>query len=209
MKRSAVLALLLAALMSSVSIAEEIEADIDQGSGEGRDEAAEMAPQPKTIYKSYDADGKLIFTDERVPGAEPVTIRPANTMPKPKVVPVTPEPPKAEAQYSVSITSPENEQTFQNVSAPIPIQVSVMPTLPKDYRLKVTDNDTEIAKSGAGYQLDYVERGEHRIEAVLLNENGKMVSAAKPVVIFVHRTSVLLGPNADKPDPKPKPKPAR
>ena len=210
MNRSAVLAFLLTALLSAASIAEEFEPDVDQGADERRDEAAEMAPQPKTIYKSYDENGKLIFSDERVPGAEPVTVRPANTMPKPKEMPVVKsEPEEVKVDYSISITSPENEQTYQNVSSPIPIQVSVMPALPKDFRLKVTDNGTEVAKIGGGYQLEYIERGEHRIEAVLLNDNGKAVSEAKPVVIFVHRTSILVGPNVVKPSPKPKPKPAR
>ncbi|MEE4251085.1 MAG: hypothetical protein V2I38_10890 [Alcanivoracaceae bacterium] len=151
------------------------------------DEAA--AEQIQRIYRTVDEEGRPLFTDapdHRAPAKE-VQIREQNTIPM--VVPriVAPEEEKVEEplDYKLAITSPANEETLNNPES-MTISVSVNPPPAKGHVLRILDNGEEVANV-----IEWPERGEHRLVAQVLGQDGKVLAESATVVVYVQRVSIL------------------
>ena len=181
--------------------------------------APEQVPAPesqstvtKKVYKSYDKDGSVKFTDEPVDGSQEIEVRESNRVQfvRPEVKP-SPEDELEQVldikpvSYKVNIAAPGDQSHYHNHAEPIPVRVSVQPELQQGDRIEVTDNGEVISPGeGGGYQLEYPPRGEHRLEARIINSKGNVVAEAEAVTIYIHRASILNRPQA-KPTPKPSP----
>lgn len=184
---------------------------------EEREAAQEQIPAPasqstvtKKVYKSYDRDGSVKFTDEPVDGSQEIEVRESNRVQfvRPEARP-SPEDELEQVleirpvSYKISIVAPGDQSHYHNHAEPIPVRVSLQPELQQGDRLEVTDNDELLTPGDAGgYQLEYPPRGEHRLEARVINSKGNVVAESAPVTIYIHRTSILNNPQA-KPAPKP------
>src|SRR5690606_13442844 len=96
------------------------------------------------IYRMTDGQGRVIFTDSPPPGAaaEEVHQSRPNTLPPPPRQRLenrrANEPqPDAFKGYTLSISAPAHEQTFQNPQEPIAVQVSLTPPLQGEHSLRV------------------------------------------------------------------------
>lgn len=186
---------------------------------EEREAAREQVPAPesqstvtKKVYKSYDKDGSVKFTDEPVDGSQEIEVRESNRVqfvrpearPSPEdeleqVLDVKP------VSYRVGIVAPGDQSHYHNHAEPIPVRLSVQPELQQGDRVEVTDNGEVISADDAGgYRLEYPARGEHRLEARIINSKGNVVAESEAVTIYIHRASALNRPQA-KPTPKPAP----
>src|SRR5690606_32669653 len=130
--------------------------------------AQEQVPAPesqstvtKKVYKSYDKDGSVKFTDEPVDGSQEIEVRESNRVQfvRPEVKP-SPEDALEQVldikpvSYKVNIAAPGDQSHYHNHAEPIPVRVSVQPELQQGDRIEVTDNGEVISPGeGGGYQL--------------------------------------------------------
>lgn len=185
---------------------------------EEREAAQEQIPAPesqsrvtKKVYKSYDKDGSVRFTDEPVDGSQEIEVRESNRVRfvRPEVRP-SPEDELEQVldikpvTYEVSIVSPVDQSHYQNRFEPIPVTVSLQPELQEGDRLEVTDNGEPLVPGeSGGIQLGFLVRGEHRLVARVINSEGKPVAESPPVTVYIHRASAKSRNVAPAPKPTP------
>ncbi|MCG8392990.1 MAG: DUF4124 domain-containing protein [Pseudomonadales bacterium] len=157
----------------------------------------EVEQPPSRIYRVVDENGNVVFTDH--PGkdatSEEVKLKKTNTVPVERV-----EMPEQLLEseeeedgtgapsggYSrLVIDSPEPGETLRNPSEPVPVQVTLTPSLKGDDKLVLFDNGAPQP----AMQLEAPERGAHSLVVKVVGADGqvKMVSAA--VEVFVHRST--------------------
>ncbi len=155
----------------------------------------------KTVYKYYDADGNVVFTDTPVPGAEKIVLPDPQTYssPAPRRVNSLPEMPDTPAgdlsPYSqFKIRSPSPDQTFRNVEDVL-VTLSIMPRLRAGHKVEVLLDGKAIGapKPSPQFALQNVARGTHTVEARILDANGKQVATTGSVTFHMHRASALTG----------------
>lgn len=156
-------------------------------------------------YKWVDKDGKTHYSDTPPPAgikAEQVELKPlteVTSMPIPQsedsgAAPTAPV--DASGYNSFRITSPADQATLRDPSAPLNISVALDPPLAPDDQIEYTLDGKVVASPITG-----LERGTHHIGARVLSANGGERIAASPVTVYMHQNSV-----APVTPPKPKPK---
>lgn len=154
--------------------------------------AAEAVEGAKRIYRIVDEHGNTVFTDsppEHRP-VEEVELKPLNTVrgQQTRRPPQAEEPEPVAVDYKLVITSPVDQAVFHNPTESLAISVSVEPDLESGHVLRVLHNGAPLS----GFQLPWLDRGEHRFQAVVDDAKGKRLSQSLPVVIYVHRASVMM-----------------
>lgn len=145
-----------------------------------------------TIYKSRDAQGRVIYSDQPQPGAvQQQQLPPLNTMEPsdPQTYPPpTREPEPAVIDYRVRIDAPEPETSVPPGQRDLTISVSVEPRLAADHSLAYFQNN-ELLLQTRQEQLviEEIFRGSHTLEVAVLNEEGEVLSRSEPVVVHVQR----------------------
>lgn len=160
-------------------------ADDDAGAGEEEPRGG--------IYRTTDADGNVVFTDD--PAAdrevEEIRLREGNLIPggipAPRVTEATqPEPP--ERGYGLlEVTSPSHEQTFHNPYEPIPVTYRSEPDLRRGDRVVLLHDGKAL--DGMALPGDLL-RGPHEV-VVEIRRRGEVVKRSDAITIFVHRSSRL------------------
>jgi hypothetical protein len=178
------------ALLTMMSVSATSYALDENGAGAA---AAESAVETgKRIYRVVDEHGNTVFTDsppEHRPVQE-VELKPLNTVrgQQTRRPPRQEEAAPAAVSYKLVITSPADQAVFQNPTEPLAILVSVDPAIKEGHSLRVLHNGAPLP----GFQLAWPDRGEHQLQAVVDDADGKRVSQSVPVVIYVHRPSVMM-----------------
>ncbi|WP_281647813.1 DUF4124 domain-containing protein [Parendozoicomonas sp. Alg238-R29] len=156
-----------------------------------------LTPVQAEVYKTVDENGNVIFTDKKPKNklSETVEIGPILTLPATPVKPRSLTRPKKQesAVYkSVMITSPENEQSFQNpVSITITAKVSPAPQGGHRFRLLV-DGQVEQDSDAPSFEIKQPSRGAHSIKVQVIDAQGKALISSETSTIYVHRHSVLF-----------------
>jgi hypothetical protein len=160
-----------------------------------------MAAARAEIYKSIDADGEVIYSDQPSRGAERVSMPtlPTYTPPRsPGVVGRTASA-VAEPQHyeSFSLTSPVNEATIRNNLGTVEIEASLTPSL-----MTELGHGIQFYLDGVAYgavtnrttmTLGNVDRGTHQLSARVMDASGKVLLATTEITVFVKRASKLHG----------------
>lgn len=174
---------------------------------------AALALMPLTvqaqIYKYYDQNGNLVLTDAPREGAVKIETSPVMTVPALRgTAPATPAgatPPKPAAvpNYMVLLNSPPPDTAYRRGGDPVPIGVTVAPSLQDGHRLEVLFNGQPIPSGTSELVLDEsIDRGAHTLQARVVDATGKVLATSTAVTITVLQGSQL----APKPAPPPKPK---
>lgn len=154
---------------------------------------AASAADKTLIYKTIDADGTTVFTDQPAPEAILVTPPPLNVVDQAPATTATRNqsssssaPPVASVD-SVSIVSPAHEQTFIDPEETLWVEFVLSPaeTLPVGLSAQVLLDD-KVLSTGSGNRLpiDIPERGTHRIQIQLIDPTGTI--RAESEVIDIH-----------------------
>ena len=152
------------------------------------------APAIAQIYKTTDADGNVIFTDQPPAGSsgtESVDLQPLNTAPPPPTV-SRPAPQPAEPKpvpLEVGILSPENESTIPMGGGIFDVVASPSPELRPGENLQLL---MDGAAKGAPQQssiwkLENVFRGPHDLVVQRLSSDGKVIATSDTVRVYVLR----------------------
>jgi hypothetical protein len=146
------------------------------------------------IYVWRNEQGVLVFSDSPKPGAEEIKVNPQNTMISStlntSMLDITPQ--KISESYTVEISQPKNKATIRDNTGSIYIAGLVKPLFKSGFNIQLYLDGKKYQKPQprAIYILRNVDRGEHHIKLILLNNKGKKIASSKEITFYMHRTSV-------------------
>ncbi|MCK0753380.1 MULTISPECIES: DUF4124 domain-containing protein [Halomonadaceae] len=170
----------------------------------------------QTIYRTTDAQGNVVFTDDPGRGGEAVDLDPLTVVPSRPVQPLSNassgrpesttrygEPGQPFMPYDVfAIASPEQQTTLPTGAAGnVQVQLAIRPDLRDDHRVRLLV-DGQVSQSAMHtdtFLLSNLNRGEHRVQAELLDASGAVRHRTSPLTLYVQRASVNLPSNPNNP----------
>ena len=178
--------------------------------------AFQPAASADTIYRQYDAQGNVVFTDRPNSGpAEQVDVRPANSSAAPPAsAPQRQQAGRREAApsggYEVRITTPHDEQGVRAPDGRVAVNAEVTPALREDHRLQLLVNGEPqpIEADNGTFDLEWFERGENHLQVRILGPDRRELARSARVTFYLLRPS-LLQPAPANPAPNFRPPPRR
>ena len=165
------------------------------------------------VYKSVDAQGNVIYTDVPSGDAKPVDLPPLSTVPPPRQE--SSEPLPADAAHSsvateyqhVSIASPTQEETLRDNTGAVPVTVVTEPELNSaaGHRFRYyLDGQAQGRLTESGRIIfENLDRGEHTVQAAIVDGSGRELIRSGSVKFFLHRQSVNFPRGPGSPTPRP------
>lgn len=151
-------------------------------------------------YKWTDKDGVVHYSDRPMPGAEEIQLPASNTTRTRRTTPIAPTAPSEDATtdaapvaiyQSLAIRSPAAEETLWNIDAVLNVSLNVSPTLKAGHQLRVYFDGKAEMVSGPNFRLESVYRGEHNLQAEVIDETGQLLIRSQPIRFYVQQNSVL------------------
>jgi hypothetical protein len=182
--------------------------------------AMSFAASAQEIYRWVDKDGIVHYADQ--PGSdkaelvnviEPNAYEAADAAPPARASRKPDEPDDRASSYgAISITSPEQDQTFFGADAVVTAQVDMRGTLEGGDQLVFFLNGERRPASGDSLQLSGLDRGSYFLRASILDPDGKPLVTSPQIQFHVRQPSINSpqspqAPRPPKPAPKPTPKP--
>ncbi len=154
------------------------------------------------IYKSVDAEGNVVYSDEPRPNSKPIDLPPPSVYtppPLPKVRPA-PLPPSAKSAEqrrpadgytSFTVEHPKPQDTIW--SRDIDVVLQLEPALEPGDRIEVRLNGTVIPDiQTTRFALHDLDRGTYHLSAAVLDRNGRRAISTGDVEFYIKQHSVLL-----------------
>ncbi|MBI1731141.1 MAG: DUF4124 domain-containing protein [Gammaproteobacteria bacterium] len=161
------------------------------------------------VYKTTDADGNVIFSDQPSPDAETIQIPETQTVPADQAPPFEYKPPAPGAAYtSLAIVSPANEQAFRPEDEDSGVQVTarVEPRFRgQDSYVLVLDGKEHSSGKSPSFTLTALDRGSHQVSVKIKDPDGKTLISSDPITFHVLKVSALQKKAAPGPGQPPKP----
>jgi hypothetical protein len=158
------------------------------------------------IYKSIGPDGQIIYSDRAAQGAEEINVAPVQTFtpPPPVKEPLldeTEEPAAEPTTYqSFSITQPTESETIWSNEGIVSVALDLQPELKPEDEFQLLLNDHQVIARGRSsvVQLQNIDRGTHRLHAVIVDASGKEVARTATTTFHLRRT-IAKRPAASSP----------
>jgi len=159
------------------------------------------------VYRHIDADGNAVYSDEPKQGrridlkpitvVDPAEIETGTRPAKPTTTPTA-------IEYDrFAIASPNNGQTLPTGQAGnVQVRLVIEPALQRGDRVQLRV-DGEVSQSPmhtSVFALSQLDRGEHRLQAELLDAQGRVRLSTPPVTLYVQRASINLPANPNNPN---------
>ena len=151
------------------------------------------------MYKWVDKEGNISYSDQPpFKGAKKldppqISTTPAVAVPEKKTTPKKTE--EKLAKYSFfKITSPENDATIRDNNGNFTISMRSKPALnvAEGHYISVLLDGKAIQKqSSTTVNLSNIDRGTHKISAVIKNKNNQVLRKAKTITVHLHRQTIL------------------
>lgn len=147
------------------------------------------------IYQKTDLNGRVYFSDKPMENATLIQLQPINTYGrtlKAEKKSLQTEPEKPKNQYkTLSIAQPTDQQTFQN-QREIPAILQLEPALREgDKIVWLIDGKPYQESTNTQIILKSLDRGEHQLQAKLIDANNQILIATQTVVFYVHYSTVV------------------
>lgn len=149
------------------------------------------------VYMSRDANGNVVFTDQPSANSQRHEVKELPSVPAFVPPASTPQPATVNeptfSYTSLSIISPTNEQQLPvGMAGNLDVSGVLSPGLREADTLYLLDNGNVIRQGRqTAFQLTNLERGEHTLQLVVRNQDGKTLISSNPVTVHVQRSSVL------------------
>lgn len=152
-----------------------------------------------TGYRIVHPDGTVEFTDDATRGGEEIPLREAPTY---KSAPVAPSPssegtssaseqPQTRAYETVTILSPQSEQTIWYDGTGVGVSVQITPPLAADHHVVIEMDGNEVASGrGSSFSISGVYRGSHSLKAAVVDAQGNRLLISSPVTFHMKRHSI-------------------
>ena len=156
-------------------------------------------PALAQIYKTTDADGNVVFTDQPPAGSTPtesIDLPATNPTPPPPVIaPINPEPSPQQTEptpIEISITSPANESTIPMGGGMFDVVAAASPALAlgQTLQLLMDGSPQGSPQTTATWKLENVLRGPHDLVVQRLDSSGKVLATSDPVRVYVLRPGI-------------------
>lgn len=161
-----------------------------------------------SVYRHVDAEGNVVYSDEPGTGTR-VDLKPITVVDPTEVEPradsrqsITPETPAVEYERFV-ITRPENQQTLPTGQAGnVQVRLAIEPALQRGDRvqLRVDGKVSQSPMHTSVFVLTQLPRGEHQLQADLVDAQGQVRLSTPPVTLYVQRASINLPANPNNPN---------
>lgn len=172
-----------------------------------------LAVSAGKIYKVIDKNGRVIYTDTPPAGDRDATtielpdLNTQSTSVSERRKPARPEDqekPKPFRYESIAIQTPTNEQTIPPGQREVALELALTPELLAGHRVQVLFDGAPWGDPVAAtrFMLHDLERGEHTVQAEVVDGNDELVGRSQPVTIYVKRSTVAdnLPPSPDQSD---------
>ena len=151
------------------------------------------------VYRWHDEQGRVVYSDEYVPGAELVDVSDLPTYtPTPILQPVvdlekddsTEE--ELVPDYQLSITSPEHDQTVRANDGNLDVTIELTPDLDNEKRgdqliVLVDGQQQGSAISEINFKLTNIDRGTHTLTVSVVDSDGRILKISKAVTFHLQR----------------------
>jgi hypothetical protein len=166
------------------------------------------------VYKSVDAEGNVVYTDEPTGDAKPLKLPPLSTVPAPASSPARQtsaeqeKSAEAEGYQRISIVSPGPDATIRDNTGAVPVNVEVEPELNSAsghrFRYYLDGEAQGNATESAHISFHNVDRGTHTVEVGVVDSAGEELIRSGAVQFHLHRQSINFprGPAAPAPTPR-------
>lgn len=149
------------------------------------------------IYKFYDEDGNIVFSDQPGAHAEKLDDRKIQTI-KADKVPTIVKPAKATEPFSydsITITQPQDSETIRDNNGTVNIDVEIKPELNTrlGHQLVLNLDGKAVAEGGTAtsFTLNGLPRGEHTLTAIIQDQAGNSVTSSATVTLYLKHHSIL------------------
>ena len=107
-----------------------------------------------------------------------------------------PKKPKVPPNYTISITNPTSEQTFQNDVQDFSVSVDIKPELEKEDSVIVLVDGKEVGDPAhaPSVSVPRLDRGSHTLQAKIIQPKGKGATS-ETITIYQQRASVKMPKN--------------
>ena len=163
------------------------------------------ATQATEVYISRDAQGNVVFSDRPSANSQRHEVRELPSVPA-FVAPVSSQTPAAVNEptfsyTSLSIITPTDGQTIPTgMAGNVEVSGVLSPGLREADSLLLLSNGNVLREGRqTSFQLTNLDRGEHTLQMVVRDKDGKNLISSNPVTLFVQRASIL---NRTQPAPK-------
>lgn len=169
------------------------------------------------IYRSVDAEGNVVFTDEPSPGAEKIEISPSTVISSDQgitsgdeetddILKLSPEgesqtfEPEADAipSYQIRIIAPADDESIWVNNGNVSVSMIVEPQLDAERGdlivLNLDGAAVGQAQPTTTFQLNNLSRGTHTVSATVVDRSGSALTSSETVTFHLHRASVLNKP---------------
>ena len=160
------------------------------------------------IWRWVDEDGVVHYSDRPRPGAERVDLEPTPTYEPPVIEPRPrrPEPERVEEptvqRYSrLGIVSPEEGEMLWNIGGELSLQLEIEPSQQDGHELRVYldgERVEDVPQGETQFTISNVFRGERRIRAVIVDQDGRELASSGTRQFYVQQASLL---NPHRPSP--------
>jgi len=155
----------------------------------------------QTAYTWVDETGQTHYSDRPVPGSTLIELETSEGIdaPPPAAAPSQEEAEEidpADAYSAFNILQPVHQETLWNVAGVVNVTLDVAPILQTGHRVGVYLDGAlaDVTTMTSQLQLTDVFRGQHTLQAVVLDNDGEEVLRSLAVTFMVQQTS-LLNPN--------------
>jgi len=163
----------------------------------------------QAAYTWVDENGQTHYSDRPVPGAAPIELETAQGFTAPPPVTGVVAEPEAEidpaaAYTAFNILQPGHQETLWNVAGNVGVSLEIAPVLQPGHRVGVyLDGElADLATTASQFQLTEVFRGQHTLQAVIMDNDDGDVLRSLAVTFMVQQTT-LLNPNNPNAPPRP------
>lgn len=151
----------------------------------------------ETVYKTFDAEGNIIFSDVPAEGAEEIEIKEAQILNIPEVKPVkylSVSEEEETIQYSrLVISSPENDVTIHSNEGKVGIKIEIEPELfEEDVLVLFLDGNEVESGNSSKFLLSNLDRGTHTVNVVVKNGEEKVLKRSTRIVFHLRKSSKLF-----------------
>lgn len=154
------------------------------------------------VYRSISPTGEVTYSDMPQTGAVEINAPPVNEVPStmtPNTSGASGQSEDANASVAAvlpyttfEIESPKDQDTIQN-QPEFTVELHLEPALQAGDKVQLMLDDRLAGAPQTAMQvtLNNVDRGTHRLYAVILDKQNKIIKRTNEITIFVHRASVL------------------
>ena len=164
--------------------------------------AVQAASENATVYYWTDAQGVTHFSDRPVAGnpmnsKQVEIVNPPTNNPNPvkeDTAPATKQTPPPIA-YTLSISSPQSEQTIRDNEGRISVQNQLSPAItaenPAQLVLYVDGNRYGCSTASLSCEAKNVERGAHQLRTELVSQSGKILASSESITVYLFRVTAI------------------